>query len=246
MSIKNIKRLYVKPNLNNAFMELFEKKWNNFKFIDYELLNRVLRSPWSLVPVFEEKFRAKLPAFLKPSDNDLQELKNAIDQYLTLRHMIYHLKFKADLEKIKDFPFVHEHRDVYDWNIGDTIVVEMDKTLVLCSLQIGNTLELRYVVLDPEFFILIEPDFEGSPLKTIRIEIKAPLKSIETKTDFRDQKRLVIGIAELTESGEEIFNQFLIHFESPYSCRSVKKTIDDNKKNQKRFLDALINSYFDQ
>lgn len=260
LSIKNITRLYAKPLLNNAFLEIFEEQWTSFKFVDYEILNKVIRSPWSLVPVFEEKYRSKLPAFLKPSENELQEMRNAIQQFLTLRHMIYlkttfsvnqssigkNIKGNSEEEKANDFPFAHEHRDVYDWKLGETIEVELDKTLVLCNLQIGNSLEIRYVVLDPEFFILIEPDFNDSPVKTIRIEIKAPLKNIDTKTDFRDPKRLTIGISELTDQGEEILNKCTLHFESAYSCRSVKKTIDDNKKNQKRFLDTLIQSYFEK
>lgn len=100
---------------------------------------------------------------------------------------------------------------------------------------------MRYVVLDPEFFILIEPGFEGSNLKSIRVEIKAPLKTIDTQMDFRDKKRLHIGISELTETGEELYHPFIFHFESFHSCKSIKKTIDDNKRNQKKFLDALIN-----
>ena len=203
-------------------------------------MNKVIRSPWCLVPVYEDKFKSKLPDFLKTHENELQELKDSIDQYLTLRYMIYHLKFNTDLDNHQGFPFEHEHRDVYDWSVGD-IITDINKTLVLCNLQIGNNLEMRYVVLDPEFFILIEPNFEDTSLKSIRIEIKAPLKTIDTNTDYRDQKRLIIGINELTDQGEELYHQFLFHFESPYSCNSVKKTIDDNKKNQRRFLDALIN-----
>ena len=238
--------MYAKPTLNTAFMEIFEKTWNEFKFVDYETLNKVVKSPWSLVPVFEERYKHKLPAFLKPHDNELQELKNAIEQYLTIRHMINVLKWRADPDKMNEYPFVNEKRDVYDWNVGDTVHVEMDKTLVLCNMQLGNSLEMRYVVLDPEFFILIEPEFEGKPNKSIRIEVKAPLKNIDTMTDFRDHKRLIVGISELSEDGEERHHKFLLHFENQYSCRSVKKTIDDNKKNQQQFFDALINSYFEQ
>ena len=57
LSIKHIKKLYLKPLLNNSFIEIFEQEWKNFKFIDHELLNKVINSPWSLVPVFEEKYR---------------------------------------------------------------------------------------------------------------------------------------------------------------------------------------------
>lgn len=152
-------------------MEVFEKQWKDLKFVDYEILNKVVRSPWSLVPVFEEKYRNNLPVFLKPHENEYQELKNAVQQFLRLRYMLYHLKFHSldiNTDKINEFPFVHEHRDVYDWSEGDTIDVEMDKTLVLCNLQLGNNLEIRYVVLDPEFFIMIEPGFEDVHLKTIQ------------------------------------------------------------------------------
>ncbi|CAI2383715.1 unnamed protein product [Moneuplotes crassus] len=244
-TIKNIKKLYSKKSLNIVFIDVFEKQWRAFKFIDHELLNKVIRSHWSLVPLYEEKYKSKLPAFLKLYENDLQELNNAIDQFLTLRYMIYYLKFKVDLTKPQNYPFEHEHRDVYDWNIGD-VITEINKTLVLCNIQINNSLQMRYVVLDPEFFILIEPGFEGSNLKSIRVEIKAPLKTIDTQMDFRDKKRLHIGISELTETGEELYHPFIFHFESFHSCKSIKKTIDDNKKNQKKFLDALINSFFDQ
>lgn len=246
VSIKNVQRLFIKPSPSNSFMEVFEKEWNAFQFADYQLMNKVIRSPYSLVPVFEDKYRKNLPDFLRPHENEYQELKNAIRQFLSIRHLIYSLRTKSDNEKLNEFPFVHEQRDVYEWKIGETVVVEMDKTLVLCNLQIEDEFQTRYVVLDPEFFILVAPDFDDVPLKKIRIEIKAPQKNIQTKIDFRDLKRLTIGISELTDKGEEIYNSFLLHFESAYSWRSVKKTIDDNKKSQIRFLDTLINSYFDQ
>lgn len=129
-TVKNIKRLYAKKSLNIVFIDVFEKQWKSFKFIDHEVLNKVVRSHWSLVPLFEEKYKPKLPEFLKPHENDLQELNNAIDQFLTLRYMIYYLKFNADLTKPQNYPFEHEHRDVYDWNIGD-VITEINKTLVL-------------------------------------------------------------------------------------------------------------------
>jgi hypothetical protein len=217
VSIKNVQRLFIKPSPSNSFMEVFEKEWNAFQFADYQLMNKVIRSPYSLVPVFEDKYRKNLPDFLRPHENEYQELKNAIRQFLSIRHLIYSLRTKSDNEKLNEFPFVHEQRDVYEWKIGETVVVEMDKTLVLCNLQIEDEFQTRYVVLDPEFFILVAPDFDDVPLKKIRIEIKAPQKNIQTKIDFRDLKRLTIGISELTDKGEEIYNSFLLHFESAYS-----------------------------
>ena len=246
LQLSILNKLYLKPTLSNTFIEIFEQEWKNFKFIDHELLNKVINSPWSLVPVFEEKFRKKLPNFLKPPENELQELIYATQHFLTLRFMIYNLKWRQGSAKLNEYPFKVQERDVYKWNICDKVVVENDKTLVLCNLQIDNQLEIRYVVLDPEFFILIEPDFEDVPLKTIRIEIKAPLKNIETQTDSRNPKKLTIGISELTDKGEEIYHKFMLHFENALNWKSVRKTIEDNKKQQKKYLDVQFHSFFDR
>ena len=62
--------------------------------------------------------------------------------------------------------------------------------------------------------ILIEPEFEDSPVKNIRIEIKAPLKNVDTRIDDREPRRLLIGISEHTDTGEESFNSFTLHFEN--------------------------------
>lgn len=244
--VKNIKRLFEKPVVKLFFMDMFEREWSNFVFIDYENLNKVVKSPWSLVPVFEEKHRKKLPDFLKPAIDLYQETKNALQQFLSLRHMILHFQWRSGIEKLKEFPFKFEERDVYSWKIGEHYVVQNDKTLVLCSLQIGETFDLRYVVLDPEFFILIEPYFKEDNHKTIRIEIKAPLEKIDFKIDSYDNKRLTITINEVTEKGELNQNTFLMHFESSPNCRSVRKTIEDNRKIKKYFQDTLIVSFLDR
>lgn len=51
-------------------------------------------------------------------------------------------------------------------------------------------------------------------MKTIRIEIKAPLKNIESSIDTRDNKRLTIIISEMSDNGTEIFHKFLLLFEN--------------------------------
>lgn len=46
LSIKNVKRMYSKPQLNTSFIEIFEQEWNEFVFADHKHLNTVISSPW--------------------------------------------------------------------------------------------------------------------------------------------------------------------------------------------------------
>ena len=246
MSVRHIKQLYSKPEVKIFFMDMFEKEWHNFVFIDYETLNKVVKSPWALVPVFEEKHRKKLPVFLKPAIGLYEETMSSIRQFLSLRHMVFHLQNRPGMDKLKEFPFKFEERDVYDWKIGQEVSAENDKTLVLCSLEIENEYELKYVVLDPEFFILIEPNFNGDEHKTILIQVKAPLDKVDLKVDGYDPKRVTITIKEVNPEGQLVNNKLMLHFENNTNARSVRKTIEDNKKIKKYFVDTLINTFFDQ
>jgi hypothetical protein len=54
---------------------------------------------------------------------------------------------------------------------------------------------VRYVMIDAEFFILIEPDFSVQNENRIIIHQKVPLKHVESLIDRTDQRNLIIGFA---------------------------------------------------
>tara|TARA_B110000285_G_scaffold149054_1_gene166389 strand:- start:278 stop:475 length:198 start_codon:yes stop_codon:yes gene_type:complete len=56
-------------------------------------------------------------------------------------------------------------------------------------------MSVRYVMIDPEFFILIEPDFAIQNENRIMIHQKIPLRHVESLVDKSDPRNLVIGFA---------------------------------------------------
>jgi hypothetical protein len=104
------------------------------------------------------------------------QVKDYIHRFLTLAHLIQKFNPNSKIAIFDEYPFKFEGRDVYNWEVNDTIVVDEDKTLVLCYLNEGKYSYARYIVLDPEFFILSEPSFDEGPLKTIKVKIQLSLK----------------------------------------------------------------------
>ncbi len=51
---------------------------------------------------------------------------------------------------------------------------------------------VRYIVPDPEFFLLVEPDYSQVPPK-LRLHLKQQLKVFESLTDKIDPRNLNIG-----------------------------------------------------
>ena len=130
LSIKHIKQLYKNFQVSQAFIEIFEFQYKNFIFFDDLKLGRIVRNPWTLVPIYEEKYADQIPEILRVSDSPMQQLKDQIQRFLTLAHLINKLSSSTKVFIFEDYPFKFEGRDVYTWEIDDTIVVDEEKTLV--------------------------------------------------------------------------------------------------------------------
>jgi hypothetical protein len=61
--------------------------------------------------------------------------------------------------------------------------------------MVNKKMSVRYVMIDPEFFILIEPDFSVVGEHRIIIHQKVPLRHVESLIDRNDSRNLVIGFA---------------------------------------------------
>lgn len=83
---------------------------------------------------------------------------------------------------MKDFPISTEERDVYMWREGECVIMDQAKKYLLCNQKQGKKMTICYVVLDPEFFIMVTPNFETEE-ERIRIEKKKCLKNVEAFID---------------------------------------------------------------
>ena len=230
-------------HIYSCFLEIFEKQWNEFEFVNHDNLVKVSKSPWQLVSVYEDKHKDSMPSYLQLDQSKIKVLKDAISKFIALGSMLYALRPKK-MSPFDEYPFRFEGRDVYSWNIDDIIVVTEEHTLIYCHYKVGKYGYVRYIIMDQEFFILAEPDYDEGPYKTVSIRTKEPLKNIITKDNNAD-KALIIGVYSYDSQGDKSYYEFQLMFENSVNFKSVKKAINDNKRQQNEFLGTQIYSYFD-
>ena len=56
-------------------------------------------------------------------------------------------------------------------------------------------MNVRYVIVDEEFFMLVEPDFTSfSGQYKVKIQIKQPIKMVEAMVDKTEPRNLIVGL----------------------------------------------------
>lgn len=231
--------------MNGCFLPVFESLWNTFQFDDHNALIKITKNPWSLVSVYDEKYKDDLPDYLKQDLSKIRVLKDTINKFIALGKILYSLK-KKKITPFDEYPFKFEGRDVYYWRIGDIITVDDDTlTLVYCHIKIGKYGYTRYIVMDPEFFLLVEPEQDTGDQKTVALRTKEPLRNIRFTSEGSDSKIVSVGVYTYDSEGEKSFNEFQLIFENSINLKSVKRTLEDNKKQQLHFLSTQVDSFFD-
>ena len=57
-------------------------------------------------------------------------------------------------------PIAREPSPIHQWEQGGSYLLpSVNVELILCNQRVGKKMCVRYVLIDPEFFVLIEPDF---------------------------------------------------------------------------------------
>lgn len=79
-----------------------------------------------------------------------------------------------------------EERDVHKvWKEGEKIKMDQTKKYLICNRKVGKAMSICYVVLDPEFFILVTPCYDHTQEEKIDIILKRSLKTVEAYIDVR-------------------------------------------------------------
>ena len=69
-------------------------------------------------------------------------------------------------------------------------------------MRINQKMQVRYIVEDEEFFVLIEPDFERIAERIARIDKKISLKKVEAMIDRSEPRNLILGFSDYTSSSQ--------------------------------------------
>ena len=97
-----------------------------------------------------------------------------------------------------------DEREVAKWQQGNSYDISPNNELILCNVKINNKMNVRYVLVDQDFFILIEPDFNKSEEYRVKVHNKIPLKLVESMIDRTEPRNLVIGFAVFTKASAKV------------------------------------------
>ena len=91
-----------------------------------------------------------------------------------LRYMLFHLTKNDGTANIrlKEGPVLREEREINKWESGKAYEPPSEIELVLCNVKINQKMQVRYVMMDPEYFILIEPDFTKNEEYRVKVHLK--------------------------------------------------------------------------
>ena len=144
-------------------------------------------------------------------------------------------------------PISREKTPVHSWETGQSYQLpSVNVELILCNERVNRKMCVRYVLIDPEFFILIEPDFSNQTENRIIIHYKVPLKHVESLIDKSDARNLMLGFAVIQSSQQWTTKEILIYFENTVKCSYVKNMLDHTKKTFKQQQIQKVNLFLDK
>lgn len=132
-------------------------------------------------------------------------------------------------------PISREFTPIHTWEKeGSYLLPSVNVELILCNQRVNKKMCVRYVMIDPEFFILIEPDFSVKNENRIVIHQKVPLRHVESMVDKGDDRNLQIG--------------FAVFFQNPKQASMSQSFSNPNQSSQKatnHFTTMEILLYFE-
>jgi len=128
-----------------------------------------------------------------------------------------------------------EESEFVRWQEGQSYDISSAIEPILCNVRIKGKMHVRYVLSDPEFFLLIEPEQAREGEYKVKVHLKVILKHVESMVDRNEPRNLIVGFATFEkQSAKPIIEEMLLYFENTHKCTFVKNLIDANKKANKQ------------
>jgi hypothetical protein len=288
MSIQNLKAVML-TEMAQIVPEVLEEEFNNFKhssMMETQLkdLDDLMSNPLIMLSqINDRQINRRIPNQLMYAKKAIEILVNKVHIFLSLRHIVNLLcgnqilvkdnqtVIQSEYAGIDVNPIAREITPIHGWEqSGSYQLPSVNVELILCNQRVGKKMCVRYVMIDPEFFILIEPDFSVQNENRIIIHQRVPLKHVESLADRDDPRNLNIGFAvffptaqgsahasqgprmggqaaEQTKPQQQFSTQeILLYFENSSKCSYLKNMLDHNKKTFKLQQINKANVFFDK
>jgi len=154
----------------------------------------------------------RIPSQLLYPIKEIEVIAVRIRIFFAIRYMMFTLIQNDGMTnlKLKDNPMKRDEREIAQWAIGSSYEVSSDIELVLCNIKINQKMSVRYVIVDQDFFFLVEPDFSKNGEYRVKVHIKQPLKMVESMIDRTEPRNLIVGLV-IVQKGEEKVRNFNIN-----------------------------------
>jgi hypothetical protein len=152
--------------------ELMEEEFNQFNFHAVlesiiDKASELLRNPLFMLPSIDpNQINRRVPSQLTFPRKPVDLLRSKIKVFLAIRYaanLLTGLQGQNRQSGSESNPISREQTPIHSWQQGSSYLLpSVNVELILCNERKNKQMCVRYVMIDPEFFILIEPDFSVS------------------------------------------------------------------------------------
>ncbi len=157
----------------------------------------MLDDPLIMISGLDEKLIGRrIPSQLLFPIKEIDIIAVRIRIFFAIRYMIFTL-IQNDGQtnlRLKENPMKRDEREIALWTVDSSYVVSTEIELVLCNIRINQKMSVRYVIIDQDFFFLVEPDFSKNGEYRVKVHIKQPLKMVESMIDRNEPRNLIVGL----------------------------------------------------
>ncbi len=148
------------------------------------------------------------------------------------------------MASLREYPIKREERQIHHWQEGKAYDISANNELILCNVRLQQKMLVRYVLVDPDFFILVEPDFSNQDQYQVKVAKKVPLKQVQGVIDRSESRHLLMGFATFQEGmAKPVVEELTIYFETTHKCSYVKSLLDSSKKSAKAKLQQKVTGF---
>ncbi|TNV84769.1 hypothetical protein FGO68_gene16079 [Halteria grandinella] len=252
-SIGGLERILRNPQTAEMVPEIIEEEWARFRFSEQlSEIEPLLEEPLLIVPVIDEKqAKRAIPQQLLLQIKDIEVVRMRIRGFFSLRHMNFMLTQNdgQSINQMKENPMKRDERETAQWQQGETYELTQEcGDPILCNVRINQKMCVRYVLIDQEYFILIEPEYNGRQDESrVKVHIKQPLKHIESVIDKTEPRNLNFGYPVFTKGqSKPTIEEMMLYFENTHKCSLVKNKLDMSKKASKQILITAASGFLEK
>ena len=109
-------------------------------------------------------------------------------------------------------------------------------------------MHVRYVLVDDDYFVIIEPDQQKQEDYKVKVHKKILLKNAEALVDRTEPRNLIIGMAQINKNpgGKPQLDELTLFFENTAKCQYVKNLLDLSKKTAKFKLITQVAGFLEK